>query len=145
MHGPINIKYLEHTISVKNIYLLQSNYAYSDMFRLEGFRPFVEPYRRYIQYTQNVHCTWYIYDRVQQIAWWWPLRDETCRYMHNLTIINRYVWLKLNILSNIPLLPITLSWCEQGQIYTYLFFMKSLPRKNCMSHIDQCMKRRNRK
>jgi hypothetical protein len=47
---------------------------------------------------QNVHCTWCIYDMVQRITWWWLLRVETCRYMHNLTIINRCVWLKLYIL-----------------------------------------------
>ena len=49
--------------------------------------------------SQNVHCTWYIYDMVQQIVWW-LLGVETCRYMHNLTIINRCVWLKMYILSN---------------------------------------------
>ena len=44
--------------------------------------------------------TWCIHDMVQQIAWWWLLRVETCRYMHNLTIINRCVWMKLYIQSN---------------------------------------------
>jgi len=44
---------LEYIISVKHIYLLQSNSTYSDMFRLEGVitRLFVEPYRRYIKYS----------------------------------------------------------------------------------------------
>jgi len=51
--------------------------------------------------SQNVHCSWCIYDMVQQIAWWWLLPVETCRYMHNLTVINRCVWLKLYILSNL--------------------------------------------
>ena len=47
--------YLECIISVKHIYLLWSNYAYSDMFRLEGaiIRLFVEPYRRYIKYSAH--------------------------------------------------------------------------------------------
>ena len=78
------------------------------MFRLEGviIRLFVEPYRGYIQYSAhfgipNVHCTWCIYDMVQRIAWWWHNQFETCRYMHNLSIINRCVWLKLYILSNL--------------------------------------------
>jgi hypothetical protein len=50
---------------------------------------------------ENVHCTWCIYDMIQRIAWWWLLRVETCRYMHNLFIINRCVWLKLYMLSNL--------------------------------------------
>jgi len=37
---------------------------------------------------------------VQRIGWWWLLQVETCRYMHNLTIINRCVWLKLCIQSS---------------------------------------------
>ena len=47
------LKYLEYIISVKHIYLFQSNYAYSDMFRLEGviIRLFVGLYRRYIKYS----------------------------------------------------------------------------------------------
>ena len=46
---------LEYIISVKRSYLLYSNYAYSDMFRLEGviIRLFVAPYRRYIKYGAN--------------------------------------------------------------------------------------------
>jgi hypothetical protein len=39
--------------------------------------------------SQIVHCTWCIYDMAQRITWWWLFRVETCRYMYNLTIINR--------------------------------------------------------
>jgi hypothetical protein len=39
------------------------------------------------------------------ITWRWLLQVETCRYMHNLTIINRCNWLKLYILSNFDILP----------------------------------------
>jgi hypothetical protein len=53
-----------------------------------------------------VHCTWCIHDTVQRIAWWWLLWVETCRYMHNLTIINRCVWLKLYILSSFVYVPV---------------------------------------
>jgi hypothetical protein len=51
----IKLSYLECIISVKHIYLLSSNYAYSDMFRLEGviIRLFFEPYRTYIKYSAH--------------------------------------------------------------------------------------------
>ena len=51
--------------------------------------------------SQNVHCTWCIYNMVQWTAWWWLLRVETWRYTHNFSIINICVWLKLYILSNL--------------------------------------------
>jgi hypothetical protein len=78
--------------------------------------------------SQNVHCTWYTYDMVQRIAWWWLLRVETCRCMHNLSIINRCVWLKLYILSisNRFQLPVTkpasqmLHWTHQKRYLTPL-------------------------
>ena len=51
--------------------------------------------------SQNVHRYWRTYDLVQQIAWWWLLRVETCSYIHNLTTINRCGWLKLYIPRNL--------------------------------------------